>query len=524
MTTVIPRLLQDTLLSTAARYPDHTALVADDVRMSYREVTDYAYRLAHALRASSVCRGDRVAIFMDNTWQCAASIYGVLLAGGVFVLINAQTKSDKLAFILQDSDSRVLVTEQHLARAFGPATEQLPALRVLCIAKSITLPDGIENLDDALADMPAILPPQSAITMDLAALIYTSGTTGFPKGVMHTHQSLLFVLDSITEYLGLCRDDRLFSALPLNFGYGLFQWLSAVRTGATLVLERSFTYPMQVFKRMNDEAVTSFASVPTIFAMMLAHDAKQPLRFPSVRILTNAAAMLPAEFIPGICRMFPQASLYKMYGQTECIRSAYLNPAQAEIKPQSVGCAIPGTELLLLDENGKEVMTGEVGTLYVRGPHLMRGYWKQPEKTAEVLVPGLLPGEFMLKSGDLFRRDADGDFYFVARGDEIIKSRGEKVSPAEVENAIYSLSAVHEVVVTGIPDPMLGEAVCAFVSARDGENLSVQQIKHICNERLENYMVPKHVLLLPELPRTINGKLSRKLIMEQCVTLLATLD
>jgi long-chain acyl-CoA synthetase len=524
MTTVISRLLQDTLLSTAARYPDHTALIVDDVRMSYREVTDYAYRLAHALRANGVCRGDRVAIFMDNTWQCAASIYGVLSAGGVFVLINAQTKSDKLAFILRDSDARVLLSEPHLARAFGPATEQLPALRVLCTAKSMTLPDGVENLDDALANMPAILPPQSAITMDLAALIYTSGTTGFPKGVMHTHQSLLFVLDSITEYLGFRQQDRLFSALPLNFGYGLFQWLSAVRAGATLVLERSFTYPMQAFKRMNDEAVTSFASVPTIFAMMLAHDAKQQLRFPSVRILTNAAAMLPAEFIPGIRRMFPQAALYKMYGQTECIRSAYLNPALAEIKPHSVGCAIPGTELLLLDENGKEVATGEVGTLYVRGPHLMRGYWKQPEKTAEVLVPGLLPGEFMLKSGDLFRRDADGDFYFVARGDEIIKSRGEKVSPAEVENAIYSLSAVHEVVVTGIPDPMLGEAVCAFVSAREGENLSVQQIKHICNERLENYMVPKHVLLLPELPRTINGKLSRKLIMEQCVTLLATLD
>ena len=268
---VIPRLLQDTLLATASRYPDHTALVVDDMRMSYREVTDYALRLAHALRVSGVYRGDRVAIFMDNTWQCAASIYGVLLAGGVFVLVNAQTKSDKLAFILQDSDSRVLLTEQHLARVFGPATEQLPALRVLSTAKSKVLPDGIENLDDALAEMPATLPPQSAITMDLAALIYTSGTTGFPKGVMHTHQSLLFVLDSITEYLGFYQDDRLFSALPLNFGYGLFQWLSAVRAGATLVLERSFTYPMQVFKRMNDEAVTSFASVPTIFAMMLAH-------------------------------------------------------------------------------------------------------------------------------------------------------------------------------------------------------------------------------------------------------------
>jgi acyl-CoA synthetase (AMP-forming)/AMP-acid ligase II len=170
------------------------------------------------------------------------------------------------------------------------------------------------------------------------------------------------------------------------------------------------------------------------------------------------------------------------------------------------------------------VAQGEVGNLYVRGPHVMRGYWNQPEKTAEVLVPGPMPGEFLLKSGDQFRRDADGDFYFVARSDEIIKSRGEKVSPAEVENAIYSLPAVQEVLVAGMPDPLLGEAVCAFVATREGDKLNIQQIKRVCSERLENYMVPKHVLLLPELPRTVNGKLSRKLIMEQFVALLAELN
>jgi long-chain acyl-CoA synthetase len=510
-----PRLLQDALIASAERYPDRTALITDNARMSYREVTDYACRLARALLARGLRRGDRVAIFMDNTWQCAASIFAVLLAGGVFVTVNAQTKRDKLTFILRDAGIKIMLSEQHLARVFGPVAEQLPTLRILCSPESETLPDGVENLYDAVAAMSPTVPPQSAVTIDLAALIYTSGTTGEPKGVMHTHQSLLFVLDSINEYLGISQDDRLFSALPLNFGYGLFQWLSAVRAGAALVLERSFTYPVQVFKRMQDEAVTSFAGVPTVFAMMLALDAKQALRFPTVRRLTNAAAALPMEFIPGIRRIFPEAGLFKMYGQTECIRSAYLDPALAETKPESVGRAIPGTELLLLDENKRPVAEGEVGTLYVRGPHVMRGYWNQPEKTAEVLVPGLLPGEFLLKSGDLFKRDRDDDFYFVSRSDEIIKSRGEKVSPIEVENAIYTHPSVMEVAVAGIPDPLLGEAVCAFVVARDSEKLNVQQIRHICSERLENYMVPKHVLLLPSLPRTANGKLSRKLIMEQ---------
>jgi long-chain acyl-CoA synthetase len=520
----VSRLLQDTLLVAVDRHPDRTALIIDDVRMNYREVMDYACRLAHTLHAHGVRRGDRVAIFMDNTWQCASSIYGVLLADGVFVAVNAQTKRDKLVFILRDSDTRVLLSEPHLARAFDQVTEQLPELRVLCTSESKVLSMEGENLDDLLADMPTTPPPQSAISLDLAALIYTSGTTGSPKGVMHSHHSLLFALNSINEYLGFTQDDRLFSALPLNFGYGLFQWLSAVRAGATLVLERSFTYPAQVFKRMQDEDVTSFASVPTVYAMMLAQDAKQPLRFPSVRLITNAAAALPTEFIPGIRRLFPQASLYKMYGQTECIRIAYLDPTLAETKPESVGSAIPGTELLLLNESGQPVAQGEVGCLHVRGPHVMLGYWNQPEKTAEVLVPGPLPGEFLLKSGDLFRQDTEGDFYFVARSDEIIKSRGEKVSPAEIENAIYSLPAVQDVVVIGVPDHLLGESICAFVAARDGEKLSVQQIKRICSERLENYMVPKHVLFLSELPRTVNGKLSRKLIMEQCAALLAELN
>ena len=517
----IPRLLQDILLISAAQRPQHVALVAGVNRLRYGEIADWACRLAHALRARGVRRGDRVVIFMDNRWECAASIFGVLLAGGVFVAVNPQTKAQKLAFILRDSGARALLTEQSFARVFESAVKQVSALAVLCVSDGETLPAGAEDWAVSMSGHPAVPPPPAAIGLDLAALIYTSGTTGPPKGVMHTHQSLLFALDSINGYLEFSPDDRLFSILPLNFGYGLFQWLSAVRAGATLVLERSFAYPVQVFKRMQEEAATGFASVPTVYAMMLAHDANYPLRFPDMRVVTNAAAALPTEFIPGIRRLFPKARLYKMYGQTECIRSAYLDPARAEAKPESVGRAIPGTELLLLDESGRPVAPGEVGNLHVRGPHLMRGYWNRPDKTAEVLVPGPLPGEFLLISGDLFRQDAEGDFYFVARSDEIIKSRGEKVSPDEVENAIYSLSAVREAAVVGIPDPLLGEAVCAFIAVRDGAQVSSQQIKRACSERLENYMVPKHIVILPELPRTPNGKLSRKLLLQQYGSLIA---
>lgn len=501
--------LQDALIQAARLHPGREALVAGELRLGYGDVLARATGLAHVLRAAGLAAGDRVGLFMDNIWQLPVALFGVWLAGGVTVAINAQTKRDKLGFMLQDSGARWLLSEQPLARSFAPVAEAL-GLQVLSTGDV----PGTTSLDQALSPSDV---PLTAIETDpasLAALIYTSGTTSDPKGVMHTHASLGFAIDSIQSYLAFGPEDRLFCPLPMTFGYGLCQWLSTVGVGATLVLERSFTYPAQVFQLMQREAITSFPGVPTLYALLLAHDAKQALRFPSVRIATNAAAALPSEFIEGIQRIFPNAGLFKMYGQTECIRISYLPPEQATCKPDSVGRAIPGTEVLLLNESGQPVVPGETGTLHVRGPHLMRGYWQQPDRTAETLIAAPDGGAPLLCTGDLFRQDGDGDLFFVARGDEIIKSRGEKVSPAEVENAIYRLGGVREVVVLGIPDEMLGQAVCAVVVPREGEQLSEQQVKRVCSEHLENYMMPKRILFMDALPRTPNGKLSRRLVRE----------
>ena len=501
--------LQDALIQAARRHPGREALVAGGQRLGYGELLARAAGLARVLQAGGLEPGGRVGLFLDNVWQLPVAMFGVWLAGGVTVAINAQTRRDKLGFMLRDSGARWLLSEQSLAPTFMPVVESL-GLSVLSTGEV----PGAGSLDDALAAEAGPVPVAGGEPNALAALIYTSGTTGDPKGVMHTHASLGFAMDSIQAYLGFRPDDRLFCALPMTFGYGLCQWLCAVRAGATLVLERSFTYPVQVFQVMQREAITSFPGVPTLYALLLAHDAKQPLCFPSVRIATNAAAALPREFIDGIRRIFPAAGLYKMYGQTECIRISYLPPEQAALKPDSVGRAIPGTSLLLLDERGQPVAPGETGTLHVRGPHLMSGYWGQPEKTAEVLLPAPDGDGLMLRTGDQFRLDADGDLFFVARSDEIIKSRGEKVSPVEVENAIYRLDGVREVVVLGVPDEVLGQAVCAVVVPREGVELNERQVKRVCSEQLENYMMPSRILFMDALPRTPNGKLSRKLLLD----------
>ncbi len=250
-------------------------------------------------------------------------------------------------------------------------------------------------------------------------------------------------------------------------------------------------------------------------------DERQPLCFPQVRRVTNTAAALPASFNSRLREVFPQAAIYRMYGLTECKRVSYLPPEQLEQKPESVGIAIPGTEVMVLDEAGQPVKPGEIGTLYVRGPHVMLGYWNQPEKTAHMLKPGSLPGERLLCTQYLFTVDQDGYLYFIGRTDDIIKSRGEKVSPVEIEQVLYGISGVREAAVLGVPDPVLGEAVYAFVSLMEGSALSERQIQKRCADKLETFMVPKHVLLVPELPRTANGKLSRKLILERYAALIA---
>lgn len=504
------RLLQDSLQRTAQASPDKLAIVSGVDRITYGELWLSCVQMANALKARGVTRGDRVAIYLDNTWQCAVSVFGTLLADAVFVLINPQTKSDKLAYILKDSGARALLAEPGLLRLVQPALAQLEVAPHLLVAGPVPAGMPGESMASAMAGAGNDMPATANIALDLVSLIYTSGSTGEPKGVMHTHQSMRFALESLVEYLGIDSVDRIICMLPLAFDYGLYQLLMTVHTGATLVLERSFTYSAQIFNLLESEQVTIFPGVPTVYAMLLAVDEKSPLSFPHVRKVTNTAAALPASFNQRLQAIFPNAELYRMYGLTECKRVCYLDPALIDQKPDSVGKAIPGTETLLLDDQGQPVAPGRPGKLYVRGPHVMLGYWQQPEKSAQMLRPGPMPGERMLCTQDYFTADEDGCLYFVGRSDNIIKCRGEKVSPVEVESVLYSLPGVRDAVVFGVPDPLLGQAIQAIVSLNEGADLDETKIRKLCAQRLENYMVPSHILLLPELPKSANGKIDNK--------------
>jgi len=502
-------LVQEFLESSADRLPDKVALIGDGQRLTYPEVEAQANRLANALLAQGLQRGDRVVLFLPNCLELAIAIFAILKAGGVFVPLNPSTKSDKCAYILNNCQARVLLTSGRQADLAQQLTQQVPSLTTIILTSPTpeTSTGNVLNYTAIQGDYLAHRPLKVNIDLDLACLIYTSGSTGDPKGVMSDHSNVVFAASSIIEYLGNVESDIVIGLLPLSFDYGLYQLLMVFKFGGTLVLEKGFTYPAAILKRMEQERVTGFPGVPTIYAMLLKMDLSA-YDLSSLRYLTNTAAALPPSHILQIRAKFPWATLFSMYGLTETKRTLYLPPDQLDKRPDSVGIAIPGTEVWIEDEQGQRLGSGQVGELVVRGRHVMRGYWGNPEASAARFRPGLIPGEQVCYTGDLFRMDEEGFLYFVSRQDDMIKSRGEKVAPKEVENVLYGLSGVREAAVIGVADPVLGQVVKAFV-VQEGDELTPADILRHCRAHLEDFMVPKLVEFCGQLPKTSSGKIKK---------------
>jgi amino acid adenylation domain-containing protein len=522
-------LIQDFLRENVQRRPEQIGLVCAGRRFSFRELDHLSNQLAHFLVAQGLQRGERVALFLPNCLEAVVGILGVLKAGGAFVMVNPTTKHDKLEFILRDCAASALLADGALLSRFEPAS--FPSLKALIVRERVRGADagavetgpeirpgsgstnppaaqtGTVSFASLFQHSPGEALPARNVDLDLACLIYTSGSTGEAKGVMCDHSNVVFVTRSIVQYLGNTETDVVLSVLPLSFSYGLYQLMAALCSGARLVLEESFAFPAAILKKMAAERVTGFAGVPTIYAILLGLDLSV-FDLTSLRYLTNAAAALPVEHVRRLRERLPRVDLFLMHGLTEVARTVYLPPEQVDRRPGSVGHAIPGTEIWLEDESGRRVGPGEVGEMVVRGRHVMRGYWNNPEATHARFRPGPLPGERVCHSGDLFRADEEGFLYFVSRQDDIIKCRGEKVSPREVENVLYAMEGVLEAAVVGVADPVFGQAIKAFVVA-PGQALTAPQVLAHCKKHLEDLMVPKYVEFREELPKTASGKIRK---------------
>ena len=529
-------LVRDFLEASAERLPNKVALVCGRQRFTYAELDTRADRLAQALIAHGVSRGDRVVIRLPNCAAAVVAIFATLKAGAVFVPVNASAKSDKLKYILKNCRASALVLEP---AGELPETEWLKVV-VTCDSSERRQANSMSAggatptlaLESIQQETSARRPERANAPGDLACLIYTSGSTGQPKGVMCEHRNVVFASGSIIEYLQNTEADIVLGLLPLSFDYGLYQMLMTFRFGGTLVLENSFAFPALILERIAQERVTGLPGVPTFFTLLLGLEF-EAYDLSSLRYITNTAAALPPTQIMQLRQRFPHVRLYSMYGLTETKRTLYLPPEELERRPGSVGIPIPGTEAWVEDESGQRVRNGEVGELVVRGPHVMRGYWEDVEATARRFrtkpasrldsaavrqASTSEPAEERLcYTGDLFRQDADGFFYFVARKDDIIKSRGEKVAPKEVEEVLHAMPGVAEAAVIGIPDPVLGQAVKAYVVCR-GEPLSTARVLAHCRTRLEDFMLPREVEFVDSLPRNASGKIDKLALVSRVET------
>lgn len=513
-------LVDDLLLMAAGRDAGAEALVSGARRLTFAGLEAAAANVGAGLQSLGVRRGDRVAIHLDNTLEAVLSIFGALRAGAAFVPINPTTKGEKLAYLLRDSGAAVLVSDRRAAAAVGEALASVESRpQVVMTGVAGAAPDDLRfeytpfgRLGEAERPRPA----GSRIDLDLAALIYTSGSTGRPKGVTLTHANIVSATTSINDYLQNGPADTILNVLPLSFDYGLYQLFLAFQSGARVLLERSFAFPTVMLDLMARERVTGLPIVPMIAALLLKHDLGTR-DLSSLRYITNTGAVLPPVHIRSLRAQLPRVRIFSMYGLTECKRVSYLPPEEIDARPTSVGKPMDNAEVFVLTDDGQLASHG-VGQLVVRGSNVMQGYWRDPEGTARVLRPWTIPGEQVLYTGDRFAIDEDGWMYFQGRSDDVIKSRGQKVSPREIENVLHAAPGVCEAVVVGISDPVVGEALKAYVTLHAGERATEQEILLHCSRHLEDFMVPGSVEIVPALPHTASGKLVRRPVVPPSVS------
>ena len=508
-------LFHHMLRSSAQRFPEKEALVHGKERLTYRQVADRVAALAADLRSAGLQRSDRVGIYLEASTAQVTSIFAIAQADGVFVPINAVLFPDQVAHIMKDCGMKGLITSRSKLEALGPALRQAPSLEFVVATGEGKVPD----LPVPVFDLDRMHPAtefrevgECAISKDLAAILYTSGSTGKPKGVMLSHANLMAGASIVSTYLGITDQERILAALPFSFDAGLNQLTTAFQQGAALVLI-NFVFARDIVQTLCRENITGLAGVPTLWSLLAQPNStleKQAL--PDLRYITNTGGAMPQAVLGVLRRALPTTRIFLMYGLTEAFRSTYLPPEELDRRPTSMGKAIPDTEILVVNDEGRLCKPGETGELVHRGPTVSMGYWERPEDTERVLRPNpLLPPELgdcerVCYSGDLVRMDEDGFLYFVARRDAMIKSSGYRISPTEVEEALFSSGKLRGAAVIGIPDEILGQSIKAFVVPKEGVRVEPEDLIAHCGQKLPRYMVPQAIELVQELPKTSSGK------------------
>lgn len=484
------------------------AVIDGDRRLGYAELLEQSRCLAGLLRRNGLCKGDRVTIFLPRSIEAVTALFAVWLAGGVGVVVYERLRQRQVQHIVEHSEARFLITnDRQLQYVPGLQHEEMEIINLDR--------DGVRNEPFAGVRM---------IGDDLALILYTSGSTGLPKGVMLSHANLLSGACIVADCLDAGESDIVISLLPFSFDYGLNQLLMTLLAGGTLVLQRSL-FPPDICKTLQKERVSGMAGVPTLWRQLIAE--RSPfleMAFPDLRYVTNTGGPLPERVVRRMREAHPDVDIHLMYGLTEAFRSTHLPPDQVDARPASIGKAIPNVEILVVNGDEKPCAAGEVGELVHRGANVALGYWRDPEATVRVFRPHPCDEfrsgqrETVVFSGDLVRMDDDGYLYFVGRRDQLIKSRGFRVSPEEIESCVYASDLVSEVAVFGISEDGTDSEIVAAVIPKDGSETPEQAISDYCKSELPEYLRPGTIWRVDELPLTTSGKPDRNALRGKYVS------
>jgi acyl-CoA ligase (AMP-forming) (exosortase A-associated) len=515
--------LHHILADRAAWRPEGSALTFKATTLTYQELWQRCVAAGAGLQRLGLGRGHRVAIYLDKRIETVVSIFASSVAGGVFVPVNPLLRPRQVGHIVDDCGARVLITS---ADRFDQLEDQLEDWktieRVVLIGDHRRARPGARYdivAWEAMASSGGEPAASGAVDLDMAAILYTSGSTGGPKGVVLSHRNLIVGAESVSTYLGNHEHDVILAALPLSFDAGFSQLTTAFATGAHVVL-MNYLMAGDVVRLCAKHGVTGLTCVPPLW-IQLAEQRWTPEACESLRYFANTGGRMPKATLDRLRAIFPQAAPFLMYGLTEAFRSTYLDPAEADRRPDSIGKAIPNAEILVVRDDGSPCDPGEEGELVHRGALVAMGYWNDPERTAERFRPapnresGLCSPEPAVFSGDIVTRDEEGFLYFVGRKDDMIKTSGYRVAPTEIEEVAYGTGLVRDAVALGVDDDRIGQAVVLVVSPKAERGFEAASLLDELRGQLPLYMVPRDIVVGSDLPRSPNGKFDRNLIRDE---------
>lgn len=488
------KILRDLFLSSVRKTPQQLFLANARQQLTYEMALEQASMRAHFLLNARILPQDRVIIVDDDPLETTLWLLACSLVGIVFIVLHRDTSPRHMHDLLPMIEpAGVIDTRPYADEIYQSAS----ALRLVVCEKNRALP--------SYADAP--LPSIDIIETDPAFFVCTSGSTGRPKLIICPHQAVLAVTSSINAYLLHTEQDRIGHLLSLSFVYGLYQIFLAMQKQASVLFLGKFRSSVELVTQLSELRITGFPAVRSIFASLVRLPATH-FQDLSLRYITSAGDHLPPSLIEQTTQRFGACQFFYMYGLSECSRALYMPPEHLLQKPASVGRPIPGTRAFIVNDAGAPVEQGEVGELIVEGPHVMGGYWKSPTESATKFARGSY-GQPQLHTGDLFFQDEQLDFYFVGRKNDMIKSRGFRISPREIEIAILQADPhVRECMVYGVDDNLLGQAIHALIMVDDPSH-SVKTVFEHCRATMDAHLVPTHIEIVDAFPVTLSGKYRR---------------